>query len=102
MERKHASDYPQELLDLFNRYVHGEVDRRGFMDGAKKFATGGLTAAAIFESLRPNYAWAQQVPKTTPGSGRSTQPSSRRRAMGVSRATWRVRPTPPASCRECW
>ena len=63
MERKHASDYPQELLDLFNRYVHGEVDRRGFMDGAKKFAIGGLTAAAIFESLRPNYAWAQQVPK---------------------------------------
>jgi carboxymethylenebutenolidase len=63
MERKHASDYPQELLDLFNRYVHGEVDRRGFMDGAKKFATGALTAAAIFESLRPNYAWAQQVPK---------------------------------------
>jgi carboxymethylenebutenolidase len=63
MERKHASDFPQELLDLFNRYVHGEVDRRGFMDGAKKFATGGLTAAAIWESLRPNYAWAQQVPK---------------------------------------
>jgi carboxymethylenebutenolidase len=63
MERKHASDYPQELLDLFNRYVHGEVDRRGFMDGAKRFATGGLTAAAIFESLLPNYAWAQQVPK---------------------------------------
>jgi carboxymethylenebutenolidase len=63
MERKHASDYPQELLDLFNRYVHGEVDRRGFMDGAKKFAVGGLTVAAIFESLRPNYAWAQQVPK---------------------------------------
>ena len=40
MERKHASDYPQELLDLFNRYVHGEVDRRGFMDGSKKFAIG--------------------------------------------------------------
>jgi carboxymethylenebutenolidase len=51
------------LLDLFNQYVHGEVDRRGFMDGAKKFASGGLTAMAIWESLRPNYAWAQQVPK---------------------------------------
>jgi len=63
MERKRASDYPQELLDLFNQYVHGEVDRRGFMERAKKFATGGLTAMAIWESLRPNYAWAQQVPK---------------------------------------
>src|SRR6185437_10694571 len=63
MERKHASDYPGELLDLFDRYVHGELDRRGFLDGAKKFAVGGLTAAAIWESLRPNYAWAEQVPK---------------------------------------
>ncbi|HEX6896783.1 MAG TPA: dienelactone hydrolase family protein, partial [Bryobacteraceae bacterium] len=63
MERKKASEFPQELLNLFDRYVHGEIDRRAFMDGAKKFATGGLTAAAIFESLRPNYAWAVQVPK---------------------------------------
>jgi len=63
MERKKASDYPQELLDLFDLYVHGDLDRRGFLEGAKKFATGGLTAAAIWESLRPNYAWAQQVPK---------------------------------------
>ncbi len=63
MERKNASDYPQELLDLFDRYVHGELDRRGFLEGAKKFAVGGLTAMAIWESLRPNYAWAQQVPK---------------------------------------
>jgi len=63
MERKKASDYPQELLDLFDLYVHGEIDRRGFLDGAKKFATGGMTAVAIWESLRPNYAWAQQVPK---------------------------------------
>lgn len=63
MERKQAQDYPQELLDLFDRYVHGDVDRRAFLDGAKKYAAGGLTAAAIWESLRPNYAWAQQVPK---------------------------------------
>jgi carboxymethylenebutenolidase len=63
MERKQASDYPQELLDLFDRYVHGDIPRREFLDGAKKFATGGLTATAIWESLRPNYAWAEQVPK---------------------------------------
>jgi carboxymethylenebutenolidase len=63
MERKNASEFPQELLNLFDLYVHGDIDRRSFLEGAKKFATGGLTAAAIFESLRPNYAWAQQVPK---------------------------------------
>lgn len=63
MERKKASDYPQELLDLFHEYQHGDISRRSFLERAGKFAGGGLTAAAIFESLKPNYAWAQQVPK---------------------------------------
>jgi carboxymethylenebutenolidase len=63
MERKQASDYPQELLNLFDEYVHGDIDRRDFLEGAKKFAVGGMTAAAIFESLRPNYAWAEQIKK---------------------------------------
>jgi len=62
MERKKASDYPQGLLDLFDHYVHGEITRRQFFDGAQKYAVGGLTAAAIWESMRPNYALAQQVP----------------------------------------
>jgi carboxymethylenebutenolidase len=61
MERKVASDYPQELLDLFHEYQHGDIDRRTFLGRAGKFAVGGLTVAAIFESLTPNYAWAQQV-----------------------------------------
>jgi carboxymethylenebutenolidase len=63
MERKKASDFPQELLNLFDYYVHGEIDRRSFLDGAKKFTGAGVSATAIWESLRPNYAWAQQVPK---------------------------------------
>jgi len=63
MERKKASDYPQELLNLFDRYVHGGIGRREFLEGAQKFAVGGLTAVGLWESLRPNYAWAQQVPK---------------------------------------
>jgi carboxymethylenebutenolidase len=66
MERKKASDYPQELLDIFHEYQHGDIDRRTFMDRIGKFAVGGLTAAAIFETLAPNYAWAQQVPKDDP------------------------------------
>jgi carboxymethylenebutenolidase len=61
MIRKKASEFPQELLNLFDRYVHGGIDRRQFLDGAQKFAVGGMTAAALFELLRPNYAWATQV-----------------------------------------
>ena len=66
MERKKASDYPQELLNLFDKYVHGDIDRRAFLDGAQKYATAGVTATAIWESLRPHYAWARQVPKDDP------------------------------------
>ena len=61
MDRKKASDYPQELLDIFHEYQHGEIDRRAFLDRAAKFAVGGLTTVAILESLVPNYAWAQQI-----------------------------------------
>jgi carboxymethylenebutenolidase len=62
MERKKASEFPQELLNLFDGYVHGAISRRAFFDGAQKFAVGGVTAAALFRMLRPNYAWAIQVP----------------------------------------
>lgn len=62
MERKKASDFPQELLNLFDGYVHGGINRRTFLDRAQKFAVGGVTAAALFQMLKPNYAWAIQVP----------------------------------------
>jgi carboxymethylenebutenolidase len=61
MDRKKASDFPQPLLDLFDNYVHGGISRRQFFDRAQKFAVGGLTAAALFQMLRPNYAWAIQI-----------------------------------------
>jgi carboxymethylenebutenolidase len=61
MERKTADEYPQELLDLFHEWQHGEIDRRSFLSGIGKFAVGGLTVAAIVQSLTPNYAWAQTV-----------------------------------------
>jgi carboxymethylenebutenolidase len=61
MERKSASDFPQELLDIFQLYVHGEIDRSTFLSRAGKFAVGGLTAAGLLAALKPNYAWAMQV-----------------------------------------
>jgi len=63
MDRKTASDFDQELLNLFDRYVHGLVDRRGFLDGAAKFAVGGVTASMLLDALSPRFAEAQQVPK---------------------------------------
>jgi carboxymethylenebutenolidase len=66
MERKKASDFPQEVLNLFDGYVHGRMSRRDFLDNASKYAVGGFTAAAMLESLRPNFAWAEQVKKDDP------------------------------------
>jgi carboxymethylenebutenolidase len=63
VERKKASDFPPEVLKLFDGYIHGAMSRRDFLDRAAKFAVGGFTAAAMLESLTPNYALAQQVPK---------------------------------------
>lgn len=63
MERKKASDFPPEVLQLFDGYVHGAITRREFLDRAAKFAVGGISAAAMLQSLSPNFAWAQQVPK---------------------------------------
>ena len=63
MERKQASDFDPQLLSLFHKYIHGGINRREFLDGAAKFAVGGMTAMGLWEALRPNYALAQQVPK---------------------------------------
>jgi carboxymethylenebutenolidase len=63
LERKQATDFPQELLDLLDSYVHGGIGRREFLAGAQKFATVAVSAAALVEMLRPNYAWAIQVPE---------------------------------------
>lgn len=65
-DRRRASEYPQEVLDLFDGYVHGALSRRDFLERAAKYATLGLTALAMLDSLRPNFAWAQQVAKTDP------------------------------------
>lgn len=61
MERKKATDFNRALLEVYDKYVHGLVDRRFFLKEASKYAVGGLTVAGIVESLSPNYAWAQQI-----------------------------------------
>lgn len=61
MSRMTAKDFPQELLELYDFYAHGRITKREFLDRAGKFAVGGVTALALLNMLRPNYALAQQV-----------------------------------------
>lgn len=61
MNRKTAHDYDQELLSLFDAYVHGDLDRRGFLDRAAKFAVGGVTASMLLDELQPKFAEAQVI-----------------------------------------
>ena len=63
MDRKKATDFPPDVLKLFDGYIHGRISRRDFLDRAARYAVGGFTAAAMLESLTPNYALAQQVAK---------------------------------------
>ena len=63
MQRKQASDFAPEVMQLFDQFVHGIIDRRGFMNGAAKYAVGGVTAAGLLEALSPQFAAAQQVAK---------------------------------------
>ena len=61
-----AQDFDQELLILFDAYVHGGMDRRGFLDKAQKFAKAGVTAAGLLAALSPNFAAGQQVRQDDP------------------------------------
>jgi len=63
MVRNKASDFHPEVLSLFDRYVHGLIDRRAFLAGAAKFAVGGMTASMLLDALNPKFAEAQQVAK---------------------------------------
>ncbi len=61
MARLTARDFDPELMRLFDHYVHGRIDRRGFLEGASRYATAGVTAAMLLEALNPQFAQAQQI-----------------------------------------
>ena len=94
MEPKKPTDFVQKPLDLFSEYWHGHILRRSFLDDARRFAASGLTVGAIFETMRPNYAWAQVGKETHPASARVLD-QLRHASRFRSRSTW-----PP--CRWAW
>jgi carboxymethylenebutenolidase len=63
MERKTSSDFDPEVVHWFDKYVHGQIDRRGFLDGVAKYAVGGVTASMLLASLSPRFAEAEQIAK---------------------------------------
>ncbi len=66
MARLTAQDFAPELLELYDGYAHGKLNRREFLDRAALFTFGGLTASALLAALSPNYALAEQVKFTDP------------------------------------
>lgn len=66
MTRLTAKDFPQQLLDYYDYYAHGKISKREFLNLAARYAAGGVTALALFNMLRPNYALAEQVKFTDP------------------------------------
>jgi len=61
-----AQDFDQQLLILFDAYVHGRLDRRGFLLKARKFARAGMTAAGLLAALSPDFAAGRQVRENDP------------------------------------
>ena len=66
MQRKQASDFDQKVLDLYDEFAHGRMNRRDYVKHLRTFAVGGLTVEALVSSLSPNYAWAEQVKADDP------------------------------------
>jgi carboxymethylenebutenolidase len=62
----HSNPLPAEAIEAYNLYIHGEIDRRGFIDRVKKVAVTSVAAAAMVDALMPNYAAAQQVAPADP------------------------------------
>ena len=103
MQRKKASDFDQRILELYDGYVHGRMSKRDFLDHAAKYTVGGVTAAAVLESLQPDYALAAQVapddPAITTERARIRLAGGHRHHQRPDGAAGRRR---PGRCRQCW
>ncbi len=70
MARKEPSDFSQQPLDVFSEHRHGHINRRSFLDGARRFALGGMAVGAACDLIRPDYAWAREGKEIHPASAR--------------------------------
>ncbi len=101
-ERKKASDFPKEVLTLFDKFVHGMIDRRAFREGAAEVAAGGVTAAVMLDSSNRSMHGRSRCRKTTVGFSTSTSSIPLRTAQGPCAATCRGPRTVPLLGRRYW
>ncbi len=94
-----AADFDPAVLKLFDQYVHGGIDRRGFLDGVARYAVAGTTAVALLEALSPRFAEAQQVSKTDPRIKAETVEFASPRGYGKARG-YLVRPATPVPMKN--
>jgi len=91
---------PAEAVELYTRFIHGEISRRDFFNEVQRFAVAGLTATAIIDALMPNYALGQQVRKDDERIRRAMRPCPHRMGMGTSGAISRGRSAPIHAARR--
>ena len=89
----------QRIIDLYDHFTHGGMNRRDFMDRLIKLSGSTVAATALLPLLQNNYAQAAVVAETIRASSRSASPSipRRGRSTGISRG-----PSPRASGRSFW
>src|SRR3954469_8468312 len=97
-QRLTAADFDPEVLVLFDAYVHGALDRRGFLDRAKKYAVGGMSAAMLLDALSPKFAEAQQVKTDDPRLETSSVEFPSPQGSGTARG-YLVRPAKSAGTK---
>jgi carboxymethylenebutenolidase len=56
----------QRIIDLYDLYTHGAVNRRSFLDRLAALAGSTAAASALLPILQNNYALAQTVPESDP------------------------------------
>lgn len=89
-------EFPREVWSLFDQYVHGDIDRRGFLAKVGRFAVGGWTAATILEALNPRFAEAAEVAADDPRIARSFIEFASREGYGRGRGLLAVPKTASA------
>src|SRR5688500_10862478 len=100
--RPTARDFDPEVLRLFDQYVHGDIDRRGFLSGTARIAGGMAAASGLLAMLAPQFAAAQQVKPDDPRIATSHLDFDSPTDTARRAATSPGQPRPKASCRWCW
>ncbi|MET0364620.1 MAG: dienelactone hydrolase family protein [Sphingobium sp.] len=60
-DRPASTDFSREVLDLFDAYVHGALDRRGFLQKCAVQVGSVAAATTLLTALSPDFAFGQVI-----------------------------------------